>query len=338
MVSKQFPLVSIIMPVYNAEAYVRGSIESILLQTYSHFELLIIDDGSTDNSLSICQSFFDRRIRILQNTENKGYLKSVNKAFSECQGALITFQDADDLSVLNRIEILVTELTDDLETALCGSQCYFIRGKKKSISCYPETYDEIVSTVAQGDVAVFCGASVMLRRAVLDDVGGYRELFDRIGSEDVDWFLRIIEKYKVKNLPLPLYCYQYNSTSISKSYSLNPLKYHSADMALALYRQRKNTGVDVLTQDQKRVKDFLSSFIEPYRSDPALIYKSAGLNQLAFGHYKVFFQCGKEAFKISGWRGTNILYYANLIPFLFFNAIPEGLKKRIFSFIKRHFF
>ncbi len=336
MVKKQYPLVSIIMPVYNAEAYVRESIDSILKQTYSEFELLIVDDGSYDKSLFICQSFFDPRIRILKNNENKGYLKSVNIAFSECKGELITFQDADDFSALDRVEILVKELVADGEVALCGTQCYFLKGLKAQSSYYPITNEEILLSASQGETALFCGASVMFRKGLLTDIGGYREVFNRIGSEDVDWFLRVIEKYKVKNLETALYYYRYNPSSVSKSYSLNPLRYHSADIALDLYRQRQKNGSDILSHDKESVDCFLSSFISAYESDSSLIYKRAGINQLAFGNYKAFFECGKAAISASGWHRSIMLYYISVVPFFILNSISEGRKKRIISFIKRN--
>ena len=98
------PLVSIIMSVFNNESDVASSIESILCQTYSNFEFLILDDGSTDNTEKIIRGFKDDRIRIITNSENIGLTKSLNKLIIKANGDYIARQDADDLSKKERIE------------------------------------------------------------------------------------------------------------------------------------------------------------------------------------------------------------------------------------------
>ena len=98
-------LVSVVMPNYNTEEeYLRSAIESILNQTYSNFEFIIIDDGSTNDSVSIIESYDDERIVLIKNTENQGVTRSLNIALDHCKGDYIARMDSDDVSFPNRFE------------------------------------------------------------------------------------------------------------------------------------------------------------------------------------------------------------------------------------------
>jgi teichuronic acid biosynthesis glycosyltransferase TuaG len=101
---KEEPLVSILMPAYNVEQFVLKSIQSIINQTYNNWELLICNDGSIDSSLKEINKINDPRITVFNFEKNQGVVKSRNILFSAAKGELITFQDADDLSMPSRIE------------------------------------------------------------------------------------------------------------------------------------------------------------------------------------------------------------------------------------------
>src|SRR5690242_9380591 len=92
------------MPVYNASSYLREAIESILNQTYSNFEFIIINDGSTDNSLEIIRSYHDPRISVVNNETNLGIIKTRNKGLKLAKGKYIANMDADDISLSSRLE------------------------------------------------------------------------------------------------------------------------------------------------------------------------------------------------------------------------------------------
>jgi glycosyltransferase involved in cell wall biosynthesis len=95
----QTALVSVLMPVYNGEAFLREAIDSVLQQTYTHFELIIINDGSTDSSEGIILSYNDSRIRYVKNERNMQLIATLNKGFALAQGKYIARMDADDCSV-----------------------------------------------------------------------------------------------------------------------------------------------------------------------------------------------------------------------------------------------
>ena len=115
-------LISVIMTNYNTpEEYLRQAIDSILAQTYSNFEFIIVDDCSTDNSLSVIESYEDKRIRIQKNAQNIGLTKSLNKALAICQGEFIARMDSDDISEPERFEKQVQYLQNHSDVVVCGT-------------------------------------------------------------------------------------------------------------------------------------------------------------------------------------------------------------------------
>src|SRR5690606_28917246 len=98
------PLVTVFMPVYNSEQYIREALESILNQTYQNLDILLVDDGSTDRSVEIIKSYQDTRIRLIQNEKNMGIPYTRNVGLKEAKGKYIAIMDSDDIAVSNRIE------------------------------------------------------------------------------------------------------------------------------------------------------------------------------------------------------------------------------------------
>jgi len=114
------PLVTVLMPVYNGEHHLRSAIESILGQTYSHFELLIMDDGSTDNSSEIVNSIDDKRIRYHRSPTNKGIEQTLNDGLLLAHGTYIARMDADDISLPQRLALQISYLESHPETGVIG--------------------------------------------------------------------------------------------------------------------------------------------------------------------------------------------------------------------------
>ena len=115
-------LVSVVMANYNTEEeYLRSAIESILNQTYSNFEFIIIDDGSTNDSVSIIESYDDERIVLVKNSENIGVTKSKNKGLDICHGEFMAVMDSDDISMPNRLEKQIKYLREHENVIVCGT-------------------------------------------------------------------------------------------------------------------------------------------------------------------------------------------------------------------------
>ncbi|ULT22456.1 glycosyltransferase [Sphingobacterium sp. E70] len=201
------------MPAYNAGKYIKESISSILNQTYTHFELLIINDGSTDNTLEIISGFSDQRIRVINNAQNMGLLYTRNLALIEVNTEFIAIMDSDDVAMPERLAIQLKELYDNPNIALIGSQASMIdeNGKIIQEKMYPVIDEELLKASIPFYNA-FVHSSVMIRSNVLRDLGGYKEDY----AEDYDLFLRAATQYRIKNLPDILIHYRNHVSGISK--------------------------------------------------------------------------------------------------------------------------
>lgn len=278
------PLISVLMPAYNVEKYISKAISSILNQDYKNIELLIINDGSTDNTCKIIKSFKDNRIKFFQNEVNLGYLNSCNILFNQCNGNYITFQDADDFSDIIRLSKQLNEFLKRPKLGICGTYAEYINENEEFVRL-SKTYTKSLNIKKHiTNRNQYCGATIMVPKHVLDSIGGYRIYFDRIGSEDYDWALRISENYLCSNVPEPLYKVRITPNSLSRN--INDFrKLYSGEIAKLLAKERLINGTDSLMNgNYKYLKDIEQSMAIPYLSDSSLIYrKSAELcmyNQL----------------------------------------------------------
>jgi len=238
------PLISVIMAAYNCERYVDQAIDSILSQSHKNLELLIIDDCSTDNTWLRIKKHTDERINATKNPTNLGYLKTTNKLFEACNGEYIAFQDADDWSLPVRLQLQVELLTEKPDLDFCGTSCtkFFDDGFRVNVK-YPKSDLALRSALSLGVTSLFCGSSIVIKSTALRSLGYYREFFDRIGAEDIDWYLRGLELGKAENTQKHLYHYRQHSSSISVTRSKGIAK-HGIDIAYALHRQRTFSGTD----------------------------------------------------------------------------------------------
>ena len=236
------PKVSVVMAVYNGEKYLKKALESILGQTFSDFEFLIVDDASTDQTISILKSYQDPRIKILNNSQNIGLAASLNKALYVCKGEYIARQDADDISLLKRLEQQVAFMEENREVGLLGTSWYSIneQGERLGVN-YSSDADLSVHFIAHG--------TVLLRRSCLIKVGYYREIFRY--AQDYDLWLRLGEKFKIRNLRTPLYCLRIHEDSVSQKKEREQALYSC--LALKMAEERKVKGKDSLDDLGKAV-------------------------------------------------------------------------------------
>ncbi len=278
-------LISIIMPAFNVEKYIERAVSSILDQTYENFELLIADDCSTDSTLNIINSFEDSRIRVLPNPEKLGYTKSCNRLFPLCQGEYITFQDADDFSSPDRLEIQLNHLYQRQNLAMCGTGVTIITDRERKLDEIhrSRTYMEILKNLPQHNQ--FIGSTIMIRHAILKKVGGYREEFSRWGNQDYDWAYRICEGHEAENIPKALYFYRQNIHSNSKKVS--ELRAIGPSLVQEFGKQRKEKGMDLLMKgDRDGVARLEEQLLGPYRLDKSLIYHVHAKNRIYIHQYQ----------------------------------------------------
>lgn len=212
--------VTVLMSTYNAEKYIAETIESILNQTYKDFELLISEDGSTDNTLNIIKQYSekDARIKIFAH-ENMGIALSFNQAIKLIENEWIVRMDADDIMMPNRMERQVAFIQENPDIAVASSFVYNIDENGKIIAKYesPLTNREIVADRVKRNHAIgFHHPAVIMRKSVVQEVGGYRQEF--FPTEDLDLWNRIAERgYTILVQPEYLLKYRIHGTSTSIS-------------------------------------------------------------------------------------------------------------------------
>ncbi len=237
------PAVSIIMSAYNAEAYIGAAIQSIENQTFKDFELIIINDGSTDGTSAVAGGFADRDSRVkIFTKENSGAADSRNFGFGKSGGDFISIMDADDIAEPKKLELQLKEFAARPALGLLGSCWIEIDGNGTELSKEKaDTGDRTLRKVLLRRCP-FCHGSVMMRAATLHDAGGgYRPAFKT--SEDYDLYLRIPEKWELDNLGEYLYRHRTYSANLTMS---TVDKRRSMHEMFAVYTafQRRFTGTD----------------------------------------------------------------------------------------------
>lgn len=208
------PLVTVLMSVYNGEKYLSEAIESILNQTYKNFEFLIIDDGSTDSSKKIVKSYNDSRIKLIENEENIGLTRSLNKGIELSKGKYIARMDADDISFPERLEKQVDFMENHEDVAVCGSWFRVIDDKGNLLSevktqiNHEFLFFELFFKNPMGH------ATTIMRKSVIEHIGRYDP--DYVRTQDYDLWFRIIESgYKIHNIDRILIYYRKHENMVS---------------------------------------------------------------------------------------------------------------------------
>jgi glycosyltransferase involved in cell wall biosynthesis len=231
------PKVSIVMPAYNEEKRIGRAIDSILSQSFEDFELIIINDGSSDNTENIIKEYQkkDERI-ILISQENSGVAKALNVGINIAKGEYIARMDADDISDKERLKIQVKFLDENPRIAMVGSWGYIVdeyKCRKLEVKL-PCKYEAIKRFLIRDNA--FIHTSVMLRRSVLEEVGYYRDIR---AFEDYDLWIRIAKFYPIENLPLFLVS-RYENNNI-----YNKMTYKDLDK-YKIYRTRLRYQLEAL--------------------------------------------------------------------------------------------
>ena len=193
MMGRYTPKVSVTMPAYNAEHFIAEAIESIVNQTYKFFELVIIDNGSTDNTFKIASDYAksDDRIRVIRKTHG-GISSGRNRALQEARGEWIAVMDADDVSLPNRLERQLCFVEQNPDVVVATSYVYNIDDKGRIIAQYTSklTNRESVANIADKNGLIrFHHSAVLMRKDVIMNLNGYRSQFDMI--EDCDLWNRV---------------------------------------------------------------------------------------------------------------------------------------------------
>lgn len=210
------PVISVVMSVYNGEKYLRESIESILGQTCRNFEFIIINDGSTDLTREIVLSYNDPRICLIDNEENMGLTKSLNKGLKIARGEYIARMDADDVSMFDRFERQIDFLNRHRDYAVVGTFLKVINEDSKVVFTIEKpTQDADIREFLNRDNCIGHG-SAMIRKTCLQNVGFYDESIKK--SQDYELWLRISQNYRLANIPQYLYMWRNHKENISEKH------------------------------------------------------------------------------------------------------------------------
>jgi glycosyltransferase involved in cell wall biosynthesis len=208
--------ISVVLAVYNGEKYLKEAIDSILSQTFSNFEFIIINDGSTDSTPDIISSYGDSRVLCFNNAINKGLIYSLNKGLSESRGKYLARMDADDISLPQRLQLQYDYLEAHPDVGICGSnvEAFFNTKQKSVIIRFPET-DKLIRVFTFFQPP-FSHPAVMMRREVLVKNNlSYTDKF--LHSEDYALWVELLKYTKTYNIPSILLRYRIHEESVTAS-------------------------------------------------------------------------------------------------------------------------
>ena len=231
------PLLSVVMAVHNGGSGLSHTIAGLRAQTYRDFELIIVDDGSSDRTWEALSTLEFPRLRVHRNAANKGQTASLKLALELAQGHYIARHDAEDISHPERFERQVAFLEAHPDVALVGSQVDWVDREGGLVRKfeYPTTHQDIVERLRAKNS--FGHGAVTARREVLDELGGYRPAF-RL-AQDYDLWLRIGEQHELANLPETLYRMRFSARMVSVARNAEQNAYAALARQLAAERSER---------------------------------------------------------------------------------------------------
>lgn len=270
--NEMIPTVSVIMPVYNGAEFLAESIESILNQTFTDLEFIIINDGSTDNTEEIICTYTDPRIRYIRNEQNLQLIRTLNKGLNLARGKYMARMDADDIAQTDRLEKQVAFMEQNQDIGICGSW-FESFGSSNNPVRYPE--DDFSIRYTALFQCPFCHPTVVIRSSLIRQNDLKYDL-NYPHAEDYEFWLRASRLTRLANLPHHLLRYRQHEMSISKiesetqnahSVAIRRLFFNEAGLAVAdveldLFRMM-NYQYNQFTLDQiERIGFLLCDLIE----------------------------------------------------------------------------
>lgn len=240
------PLVSVVMPVYNGEKYLREAVASILFQTLTDFEFIIVDDASTDSTREIITSYNDSRIVYVKNEENLKISAALNRGIALAQGKYIARMDCDDISLPDRLEKQIAFLESHAEVSVCGGDIIvFGDGIEENKKTFSHTNGELKCDLIFSPC--FAHPAVTIRAAFLKTLDEcYKSEFD--GLEDYELWLRLAQISDFASLKEVVLKYRKHSSQITQNYSEEFIK-----KSLRLRKQQLKQYIEFPTDYQAEI-------------------------------------------------------------------------------------
>ena len=293
------PVISVVMPVYNAGNYLEMAVDSILNQTFTEFEFLVIDDGSSDESPAIMRRYqeLDSRIRFSQRPhENGNYVTALNHLIEIARGEFVARMDADDISSPERFDRQVAYLRAHPKVVAVSSWHLCVDNELCPIRemCTEETHKRIDEAHMRAESAQMCHSAAMIRTDAIRRVNGYRA--DYCSAEDFDLWLRLAEIGSLANLPEFLLTYRLHGQSVGAT--RHAIQQSIVQQAVRDARLRR--GLPVAT-----LQDAPVAAASPTR--PSEVFCKWGWWALQAGHLRTakkyaLLTLRKEPFSVASWQ------------------------------------
>lgn len=212
---KNKPLISVVMPAHNAQKYIKSAIESVLNQTFKQFELIIVNDCSTDKTLSMIKYFSkkDSRIKIISNDKRLDIARSLNKGIAVAESNIIARMDADDISFSNRLELQYKLIKSSTNIAVVGANIKIMDESENEIATrsYPTSSKKLKDCLFR--YSPFAHPVVVFKKNIFEEVGQYNPKYSP--TEDLDLWFRFGRKYEFKSINKSLLKYRLSNKSSS---------------------------------------------------------------------------------------------------------------------------
>ncbi|PIQ02243.1 MAG: hypothetical protein COW76_01180 [Shewanella sp. CG18_big_fil_WC_8_21_14_2_50_42_11] len=247
--SKVTPAISVVMSVYNSEKYLAEAIESILNQSFTDFEFIIINDGSTDSSIAIIESYMakDEHI-VLISRENKGLPASLNEGIAIARGKYIARMDADDISLSERFQKQFEFMEANPEVGVCGGWAYLFKetpSKNKTMR-HPRDHEELIVRLLFS--VCFIHPTVMMRKEVLDELE-YVYNIRFTNAQDYELWSRLADKSQFHNIQQPLLYYRVSESGITASVNNDGLNRRYPLVSQVQKQQLAKLGLKLLDEE-----------------------------------------------------------------------------------------
>lgn len=208
------PKVSVIIPTYNRSKYLCEAIDSVLAQTYKDFEIIVIDDGSTDDTRNVLNERYDGRIQYLYQA-NQGYSVAANKGIEASVGEYIAILGDDDLWLPEKLERQVRQFDDHPEFGFVGSESLVINGQGLATDHYKRGQGNVDTFESLYEMPFIPALTVVIRRRCLDEVGYFDPQLPN--AQDYDLWLRLAKRYRFCYMDMPLAKYRLHGSNLSRN-------------------------------------------------------------------------------------------------------------------------
>lgn len=275
--------VSICIPNYNYGKYIGETIRSILNQTYRNFELIIVDDASTDNSLEVINSFSDPRISVYENESNIGITANWNRCLEYASGEYIAIFHSDDIYheeiIEHEVNLLSSENVHIAGTRATSNMNMLPKQIDMKYSLYPPL--EFIKFLFVGNTLV-C-PSVMIKRECYENIGKYNETF--LFAEDQEFYLRAAVKYGFAKIENILMLYRQQAEKIYQSAFKNQVTEYKKLIEEYKLLQKMAKGIFRVHPNQKEIKDYYMNFIAKQDIDIGRRYQMINMHEAAVQYF-----------------------------------------------------